>query len=87
MAAICYSGPISAVPTNELLGERKKFHIDISKTERLDRVYIDRQTDTTVSTQLVTLIIYIYIYIYKCIYIFYRVYNVSFWMLKTSCQT
>ena len=35
MAAICYSNPISVVPTNEwLLGEKKidaKFQIDISK--------------------------------------------------------
>ena len=49
MAAICYSDPISAVPTNEqLLGEKKKcskFQIDISKTEGLVRVYTDGQTD------------------------------------------
>ena len=38
MAAICHSGPIWAVPTNEqLLGEKRtyaKFQIDISKPER-----------------------------------------------------
>ena len=49
MAAICYSGPISAVPTNEqLLGKKKtcsKFQIDISKTEGLVRVYTDGRTD------------------------------------------
>ena len=49
MAAICYSGPISAVPTTEqLLGEKKKcskFQIDISKTEGLVRVYTDGQKD------------------------------------------
>ena len=37
MVAICYSGPISAIPTNEqLLGERRmgvKFQIDIRQTD------------------------------------------------------
>ena len=45
MAAICYSGPLSAVPTNvQLLGEKRtcvKFMIDISKTERLVCVYTE----------------------------------------------
>ena len=49
MAAICYSGPISAVPTNEqLLCKKKtcsKFQIDISKTEGLVRIYTDGRTD------------------------------------------
>ncbi len=49
MAAICYSDPISAVPTNEqLLCEKStgaKFQIDISKTEGLVRVYTDGRTD------------------------------------------
>ena len=43
MAAICYSGPISAVPTNEQhFGEKQsypKFKIYISKTERRVCVY------------------------------------------------
>ena len=45
MAVICYSGPISVVPTNEQLFEEKrtctKFQIDISKTEGQIRVYTD----------------------------------------------
>ena len=45
MAAICYSGKISAVPTNEPLPEQKRtcgrFQIDISQTELLVRVYAD----------------------------------------------
>ena len=49
IAAICYSGPISDIPTNEqLLGEKTtgtKFQIDISKTKRLVRLYIDGRTD------------------------------------------
>ena len=64
MAAICYSGPISAVPINEQLLCWKrtgaKFQIDISKTEGLVRVYTDGQTDMAKSTQLVTVIIYLY---------------------------
>ena len=53
MAAICYSGPISAVPTNEqFLGEKRtgaKFQIGSLKTEGL--VCINRRM----------LIIYVYI--------------------------
>ena len=49
MAVICYSGPISAVPTNEqLLCEKRtgaKFHTDSLKTEGLICIYTDRQTD------------------------------------------
>ena len=49
MAAICYSGPISVVPTNEqLLCEKRigaKFQIDSLKTEELVFIYTDRQTD------------------------------------------
>ena len=49
MAAICNSGPISAVPTNEhFLGEERtgaQFQFDSLKTERLVRIYIDRWTD------------------------------------------
>ena len=45
MAAVCYSGPISAIPTNEqLLDEKRtgiKFQIDISKIEGLYRIYTD----------------------------------------------
>ena len=45
MAAICCSGPISAVPTYvQLLGEKRayaKYHNDISKTEGLVLVFID----------------------------------------------
>ena len=48
MAAICYSGPISAIPTNEQLLDEKtlyaKFKIDISKTKRLVRVYTNGRT-------------------------------------------
>ena len=66
MVAICYSGLISAVPTNEQrLGEKRtcaKFQIDISKTEGLVRIYADEQTDMAKSNQLVTLITYIHIY-------------------------
>ena len=77
MAAICYSGPISAVPTNEQLRGKKKtcskFQIDISKTE-------DGQTDIAKSTQLVTVIIY------KYLSILYMVSAAYFWMLQTSWQ-
>ena len=63
MAAICYSGPISAIPTNEqLLSEKRtgtKFQIDSLKTGRLVCLY--RQRDISISTQLIMLIIYIYI--------------------------
>ena len=49
MAAMCYNCPISTIPSNEqLLGEKStyaKFEIDISKTERQVRVYIDEQSD------------------------------------------
>ena len=49
MGAICYSGPISAVPINEqLLSETRtgaKFQIYSLKTEGLVRIYTDRQTD------------------------------------------
>ena len=68
LAAICYSGPISAVPNNEqLLVEKRtgaKFQIDISKTEGLGlvRMYTDRQTDIAKSAQVATLIVYICIY-------------------------
>ena len=71
MEAICYSGPISAVPTNkQILGEKgmcAKFQIDISKTAGLVHVlYTDRQTNRRADgkgyIKLVTLIIYIYIY-------------------------
>ena len=52
MAAVRYSGAITAVPTNEQLIEDKrmcaKFQIDISKADRLGRVYTNR-------TQFVTL--------------------------------
>ena len=48
MTAICYSGPISAVPTNkQLLGEKRtcaKFQTDIDKTEGLMHVHIYRET-------------------------------------------
>ena len=54
MSAICYSGPISAVTTNEqLLMEKSmysKFQNDISKTEGLVRVHTDRQTERAIST-------------------------------------
>ena len=47
MAAICYRGPISAVPTNEqLLSEKRigvKYQIDSIKTEELVCIY--RLTD------------------------------------------
>ena len=40
MVVICYSGPISAAPTNEqLLWEKRQWR------EELVRVYADRQTD------------------------------------------
>ena len=49
MATICYSGPISAVPTNEqLLSEKRtgaKFQIDSLKTEGLICIYTDRRTN------------------------------------------
>ena len=49
MAAICYGGPISVVPTNEqLLCEKRtgaKFQIDSLKTEGLVCIYTDRRTD------------------------------------------
>ena len=49
MAAICYIGPISAIPTNvQHLGKKwmgANFQIHISKTERLVRVHSDRRTD------------------------------------------
>ena len=49
MAAISYSDPISAVPTNEQLLKEKwacaKFQIEISKTEGLFRIYTDVQTN------------------------------------------
>ena len=49
MIAIFYSGSVSAVATKEqLLGQKRtsaKFHINISKTECLVRVYSDRETD------------------------------------------
>lgn len=49
MAAISYSGPLSAVPSKgQLLGECAKFQIDILKTEGLVRVYTHRQTDTDI---------------------------------------
>ena len=44
--AIFYSGPISSVPKNEQLGEKrtcKKLQINISKTEKRVRVYTDGQ--------------------------------------------
>ena len=48
MAAICYSGPIAAVPTNEqLLCEKRtgaKFYIDSLKTEELVCIDTDRRT-------------------------------------------
>ena len=40
LAAICFSGPMSAVPTNEQRSY-PKFKIDISNTEGLVRVYVD----------------------------------------------
>ena len=49
MAATCYSGPISVVPTNEqLLCEERtgaKFQIDSIKTEGLVCIYTDGQTE------------------------------------------
>ena len=48
MTAICYSGSMSAVPTNEqLLSEKRtsaKFHIDSLKTEGLVCIYTDSRT-------------------------------------------
>ena len=45
MAAICYSGPITAVPTNEqFLGEKRtcsKFLSNFSKAVGLNRLYTD----------------------------------------------
>ena len=68
MTAIYYNGLISAVSTNEqLFGEKitcAEFHIDISKTEYLVRVYTDGQTNIDKSTQLPMLIIYIYTYVH-----------------------
>ena len=47
--SICYSDPISAVPTNEqLLSEKKTgehFKIDSLKTEGLVCIYTDKRTD------------------------------------------
>ena len=55
IAAICYSGPILAMPTNvQLLGEKRrcaKFQIDISKTKAFVCVYTDRQMDLVKLTQ------------------------------------
>ena len=49
MAAIWYSGPISAVPTNKPpIGEERvcaNFQSDISKPERQVDVYTDRRAD------------------------------------------
>ena len=60
MAAICFNGPMLALPTNEQLFREKrtcaKFQIDIdylSKTEGLVRVCTNRQTDITKLTQFV----------------------------------
>ena len=48
MELICYSGPISPVPTNKVLLHDKitgaKFQIDIS-TEGIVRIYTDKRTD------------------------------------------
>ena len=53
LAAICYSSPISPVPTNEqLLCEKRagvKFQIDSLKTEGLVCIYTDRHTDGRLS--------------------------------------
>lgn len=46
MKAICYSCAMSAVPTNDFLGEKRavaKFRIEILKTA-LVRIYADRRT-------------------------------------------
>ena len=47
MAAMCYIGPISAVPTNEqLLGEKRtgaKLEIDSLKIEGIVCMYTDRR--------------------------------------------
>ena len=65
MAAICYSSPISAFPTNEqLLSEKStgaRFQIDSLKTCLFIYRQMDRQTDMAKSSQLVMLIIYVYI--------------------------
>ena len=67
MAAIRYSGAISAVPTKEQLLDEKstraKFQINNLKADGIVRVYIyrqtGRQTEMAKSTSLDTLIIYI----------------------------
>ena len=44
MLAICYSGPMSPVTTNELLSEKRtgeEFQIDTSKTEKLVCIQTD----------------------------------------------
>ena len=65
MAALCYSGPISAVSTNEqLLGEKgcKVSNRYLENWETSAHIY--RQTDMAKSTQFVILTIYTYGYIY-----------------------
>ena len=63
MAAICYSSPISAVPTNEqlLCEERtaKKLRDLFTYIQTDGRT--DGQTDTAKSIQLIMLIIYVHI--------------------------
>ena len=70
MTAICYNGPISAVPTDEqLLGEKEmceKLHIDMSKT--VGHVLIDSAHHA--------------VHLYA-IYILYMIPDVSFWVPQT----
>ena len=85
MAPICYSGPISAVSTDEqIFGEKRtcaKFQIGISKTERLVRVYTNRRTngyDYIDSARHADHFIYISIF---------RACDVSYCVLQTPWQT
>lgn len=49
MAAVCYSVPISAIPITDQLFEaistRSRLQINITKTEKIARVYTDGLTD------------------------------------------
>ena len=60
MAAICFSGPITAIPTNEQHLEVKRscasLQNDISKTEALVCVYTERRQIKRISTYICTLV-------------------------------